>query len=311
MLELRSKAPPQSVLLILGAWFVARLAYAQDLTPRAYVITPLGSNAVTLTYSFFDGAVFADPTIPITDFKARYHAQALSYYHAFSFAGRSANVVGSLPYALGNFRATVAGVDSHVYRSGLADMRLRFSVNLRGARAMPVKEFVEWHERTTLGASLTVVAPTGQYDPARALNPGSHRLAVKPELGFSRSRRGWTVDRDGGVWFFAPNSRFFPGDSSRSQAPVGSGEVHLVRYLTRRFWLSGDANFWAGGRTTVNGNRNTDYQKNSRFGVTVAIPLDRHQSLKFGYSRGAYISIGGDYQNISMGWQYSWIHGLQ
>lgn len=311
MRETRSMAPPRLLLTIHAIWFLAEIAYAQDLTPRAYVITPIGSNAVTLSYSFFDGAVFADPSLPITDFKARYHAAVISFYHSFSFFGRSANVAGSLPYALGNFRATVAGSDERVYRSGLADTRLRFSVNLRGGRAMPLKEFAEWRERTVLGASLTVVAPAGQYDPARALNPGSHRLAVKPEAGFSRRRGAWTVDVYGGLWLFGPNSKFFPGASTRTQAPVEAGEIHLVRYLTRRCWFSADGNFWAGGRTTVNGIRNTDYQRNSRLGVSLAIPLDRHQSLKFSYSRGAYITIGGNYQNVSMAWQYSWIHGLR
>ena len=38
------------------------VAWGQDLAPRAYVITPLNSNAITLTYSYnagnllFDGA---------------------------------------------------------------------------------------------------------------------------------------------------------------------------------------------------------------------------------------------------------------
>jgi len=30
---------------------------AQDLAPRAYVITPLHSNAVTLSWAFFDGGL--------------------------------------------------------------------------------------------------------------------------------------------------------------------------------------------------------------------------------------------------------------
>jgi hypothetical protein len=38
---------------------------ARDLSPRAYVITPLHSNAVTLTYSFYDGSILLAGT-PIT-----------------------------------------------------------------------------------------------------------------------------------------------------------------------------------------------------------------------------------------------------
>ena len=49
-----------------------RFASAQDLVPRAYVIAPLGANAITISSSFFDGPVSTDPTIPVTDFKARF-----------------------------------------------------------------------------------------------------------------------------------------------------------------------------------------------------------------------------------------------
>jgi hypothetical protein len=38
------------------AWGVAR----RDLAPRAYVITPLNSNAITLTYSYYTGGLQCD-----------------------------------------------------------------------------------------------------------------------------------------------------------------------------------------------------------------------------------------------------------
>ena len=290
------------------AGLVAGVGQAQDLAPRAYLITPTGSNAVILSYSFFDGSVFTDPTLPIQDFKARYHAGVFSYYRAFNFFGRSANVTGSLPYALGNFQATVAGEENRVYRSGLADARVRLSVNLKGGPAMALSEFRAWQEKTVLGVSLTVVAPTGQYDPARVINPSIHRWSFKPELGISRRwHNRWALDLYGGAWFFTPNSQYFPGTNTRAQRPVGVGEVHLNYYVTPRFYTSFDGNFWTGGRTAVNGIDKADLQRNSRIGATVALPLNRHQTLKFSYSRGAYISIGGDYQNVSAGWGYSWI----
>ncbi len=175
---------------------------------------------------------------------------------------------------------------------------------------MKMREFAEWRERTTLGASLTAVVPSGQYDPGRLINNSVNRWAVKPEVGFSRRYGRWSLDLYGGVWFFAANRSFFPGDNVRRQAPVESGELHLVRYLTRRCWLSFDSNFWTGGRTTVSGSRKADYQRNSRAGATAAILLNRHQSIKVSYSKGTYISIGGDYHNLSLAWQYSWITGV-
>ena len=82
---------------------------AQDLSPRAYVITPLHANAVIMGYSFFHGNVLFEGAAPITGATGTYSVPSLSYYHSFSFLGRSANMNVSLPYAVGNFQGNVAG----------------------------------------------------------------------------------------------------------------------------------------------------------------------------------------------------------
>jgi hypothetical protein len=79
---------------------------AQDLSPRAYVITPLHSNAVILIWSFYDGSILLDGTAPITGATGTYYVPIFSYYHSSSFFGRSANITASLPYAVGNFQGT-------------------------------------------------------------------------------------------------------------------------------------------------------------------------------------------------------------
>jgi hypothetical protein len=70
---------------------------AQDLSPRAYVITPVHTNAIIVTYSFFHGSVLFDGAAPITGATGTYSVPILSYYHSFSFLGRSANMNASLP----------------------------------------------------------------------------------------------------------------------------------------------------------------------------------------------------------------------
>ena len=280
---------------------------AQELVPRAYLITPKGSNAITLSYSWNSGQVAFDPSVPIEDAKGRFQTQVLSYYHSFGVLRRSGNIVVSLPYAVGNFEATVVGVRNKAYRSGLADGRVRFSMNLRGGPAMRVREFLEWREKILIGASFTVVVPIGQNDPARAVNTGTNRWAVKPEMGLTKRWGRLAGEVYGGVWFFGTNPRFFPGQNRRSQHPMAAVESHLAYYFSRRLWASFDANFWGGGSSEINGVAKRDQQRASRVGVSAAIPVNRHQSFKAGYSRGAYISIGGDYQTLSLAWQYSWL----
>ena len=309
---------PRNVILLFSVSLFSILCFAQDLAPRAYVITPIHGNAVTLAYSFYDGGILFDNALPITGANGKNNVPTISYYHTFSFFGRSANVTGALPYTVAHFQGNVNGTEGKIYRSGLMDAVFRFSVNIKGGPAMSAKEFLAWRQKTLLGASLKVVAPTGQYDPTLLINPGQNRWAFKPEFGFSQRRGKWVIDGYGAVWFFTTNSEFFshnrmfPGINTQSQSPIGAFEGHLSHDLSRkvnpRFWVSLDGNFWFGGRTSLNGivNPNT-LQKNSRIGGTVSIPVSKHQSLKFSYNYGAYIRFGGNYHSLSAAWQYSWL----
>jgi hypothetical protein len=287
---------------------------AQDLSPRAYVITPVHSNAIILTWSFYDGSILFNGTAPITGATGTYNVSIFSYYHSFSFFGRSANLTGSLPYALGNFQGTVMGAGTQLYRSGLVDSAFRLSVNLKGGPAMPVQEFVKWQQKILLGVSLKVVAPTGQYDPTKLINWGANRWALKPEFGYSERWGHWVLDGYAGIWFFTKNpeffshNAFFPGAQSQSQKPIGAFEGHLSYDVKPHLWFSLDGNYWFGGKTSLNGLENPlTQEKSSRIGGTAAIPMSKHQTLKFSYNNGAYIRYGGNYQSVSVAWQYSWL----
>jgi hypothetical protein len=277
------------------------------MTPRAYLITPVGSNAVIGSYAWNQGDLLFDPSVPLEDAKGRFPLPILSFYHSYDFFGRSANIAVSLPYAIGRFDGNVAGSQHHVYRSGMVDMRIRAAFNIRGGRAMKVPEFVKWKEKTLVGVSITTVIPTGQVDPARVINTGTNRWAFRPDIGFSRRRGRWVGEVSGGVWFFSTNRHFYPGDAVRSQQPMGAIESHLAYYAKPRLWASFDVNFWGGGRSSVNGVSKDDRQTASRVGGTVSIPLSRHHSVKFSANRGAYVAIGGNYTTITGAWQYSWI----
>jgi len=122
------------------------------------------------------------------------------------------------------------------------------------------------------------------------------------------------LDGYGGVWFFTTNPEFFshnafvPGTQAQSQAPIGSFEGHLSYDIKPRLWVSLDGNFWYGGRVSLNGVEQPDTLRvGSRIGVTASIPLNKHQSLKVSYSDGAYVRYGGNFKNVSVGWQYSWL----
>jgi hypothetical protein len=286
------------------------LVRAQDLAPRAYVITPLHANAIITTYSFYHGSVLFDGAAPITGATGTYSVPIFAYYHSFSVLGRSANVIAALPYAVGNFEGNVAGQPHRLYRSGLLDFSSRVSVNLKGGPSMPVQDFSKWKQKTLLGVSLKVVAPTGQYDPAKLVNWGTNRWAFKPEFGYSQRWRNWFLDSYAGAWFYTTNPRYYspPVPKPQSERPIGAFEGHLSYDVKPRFWFSLDGNFWFGGVTSLNGVANPiTRQTSSRIGVTASVPLSKRQSVKVSYSSGDYIRFGGNYQNIAAGWQYSWL----
>ena len=134
---------------------------AQDLAPRAYVITPLHSNAVTLTYGFYSGSLLFNGAVPVTGTAGRPSVPVFTYYHSFGLLGRSSNISASIPYAIGTFDGNVTGSDMQIYRSGLLDTTFRMSVNLKGGPAMQLSEFSQWVEKSLMGISLKVVPPNG------------------------------------------------------------------------------------------------------------------------------------------------------
>src|SRR5215469_5473954 len=130
-------------LFVLLSWIL----WAQDLAPRAYVITPVNSNAVIFTYSFFDGGVNFNGAVPITNATGTFSIPIFSVYHSFGFFGRSANFTASLPYGVGTFQGELVGQHRQIYRSGLVDFSARFSVNLMGGPAMMPREFGKWKQK--------------------------------------------------------------------------------------------------------------------------------------------------------------------
>jgi hypothetical protein len=288
----------------------------QDLAPRAYTITPRGSNAITLSYIYNSGDLLFEGTVPITDASASLSIPAVVYYRAFSLFGRSANATAGLPYGVGTFEGNVLGEQQSAYRSGLFDTVFRLSVNLVGAPSMSLAQMRQWQQKLLLGASLKVVAPTGQYDSTKLINLGSNRWSFKPELGLSRRWGHWVLDAYAGAWLFTKNPEFFsrnayvPGVQSQTQEPIWVVETHLSYDFRPRLWVSIDGNFWRGGTTSVNGVENpATLQQNSRIGLTASFPITRRQAVKVGYAQGAYIRFGGNYRIVSAAWQYSWVSG--
>jgi len=174
-------------------------AFSQDLAPRAYTIAPVHSNAITIAGAHATGSILLDAVLPIPDSSGDSWASSVTYYHSMNFFGRYSNATVTLPYAVSDVQGTLNGIETTSHLSGLLGVDLRFSVNLLGGPAMDLAHFRKWKQKTVLGTSVVVIAPTGQYDPTKIINLGSNRWSFRPELGYSRRLANWVFDLYGGA----------------------------------------------------------------------------------------------------------------
>ena len=283
-------------------------AEAQDIEPRTYANTPVGLNFLLLGYAYTQGDVAFDPSTPIEDAELTAHSPFLAYARALDVWGRAGKLDVVLPFASVSGSATFAGQPRERDTAGLGDPRLRFSVLLYGAPALSLTEFQHYTPDLIVGASLAVTAPLGEYDSDKLVNIGTNRWSVKPELGVSKTLGPVTLELSASVAFYTDNDDFLGGQTLEKD-PLYALQAHVIYHTRRGVWAAVDATYYAGGRATIDGKRG-EQQENLRFGVTVAIPIDRRNSVKLYGSTGAIARTGGDFDTVGIAWQYRWGGGL-
>jgi Putative MetA-pathway of phenol degradation len=287
----------------LASLLISASAGAQDLEPRAYSPSPVGTTFIVISATRSAGGVFTDPSAPISNVEATLGILGLTCGRTFDLFGRQALLLGIVPVAWGEASGDVGEDKRTASRRGLADPRLRLSVILKGSPAMTPAEFAKAPRRTILGVSLTVAPPLGQYDSAKLVNLGANRWSVKPEIGLSYPAGRWTVDLYGAALLFSANDEYFPGSSVRRQDAIFAVQSHLSYTFARRYWIAVNGTWYSGGRSIIDGVDKEDLQRNTRLGATLAIPVGVRQSIKVAYSGGATTRIGADFRTVTVAWQ--------
>lgn len=295
--------------LVLALCGFAKYASAQDLEPRAYANTPVGINFLVGSYGYSEGGVVVDPSIPLENAAISLHTTVLAYARSFGAWDRSGKFDVILPYASLSGTADVAGLPVERAVSGWADPQIRVSINLYGAPARTLREAAGYRQNLIIGASLEVTAPAGQYDSQRLVNLGTNRWSIKPELGVSKAVDRWTFELATAATYYQENEDFF-GGQSREQAPIYSLQGSVIRSFESGIWAAASATYYTGGRTRLDGVRGDDLQENTRVGLTVAMPVNRNNSLKLYASTGVSTRTGSDFDAAGIAWQYRWGGGL-
>ena len=290
---------------VYGCLLHAGIASAQELEPRTYSASPIGTNFIDVGYTRLTGDVLTDPSLPISNVQATINTYALSYVRSFGVAGHSATLGIGLPYVDGSLSGNVIDAPTEIHRSGMADMKLRLGFMLIGSPALTPEEFARRTPTASLGVSLTISAPTGQYLPDRLVNISTNRWSFKPEIGISKPMGNWFFEASVGAYFFTTNDNFH-GGNVRSQDPLATAQLHGGYTFRPGLWVAADVGYVDGGATTLNGVSNADRQSNARYGLTVSAPLARGWQGKLALSNGLVTRIGGNYKSITLAVQYRW-----
>src|SRR5262249_32106829 len=145
--------------LVLVFLLIHGIAAAQELEPRAYSRSPVGTTFAAIAFGRSSGGVSFDPSVPLTDVHATLYSTGIGLGQTFPLLGRQALATISLPYAWGDVSGRINELSGTTHRSGTADIRARLSVNLYGSPALWPSEFAAVKKRSlVIGTSLTINA---------------------------------------------------------------------------------------------------------------------------------------------------------
>ena len=293
--------------LVALALLAAATAEAQELEPRAYTNTPVGMNFLVLGYAYTKGDVALDTSLPIEDGNIAVHSVFLAYVRSLDVWGRSGKLQLALPYAWLSGSTKVAGRPVSTEINGLGDPQAKFSLLLYGGPALSFEEFESYTPDLIVGASFAVTAPLGQYDSDRLVNIGTNRWSFKPEIGVAKTWGPVTLELAPSATFYTDNDDFLGRRLQRD--PLYAVQGHVVYHTRFGLWAALDATYYGGGRTTISGVEG-ESQSDVRVGGTLAIPINRYNSIKISASTGAYARVGGNFTTAAIAWQFRWGGGL-
>ncbi len=293
--------------IVFGAAF-RTLAYGQELEPRSYSNAPVGMNFLVSGYAYSEGNVATEPSLPISDVEIKTHTGILAYVRTLDLWGHSGKVELIAPFSWASGTGKFLGNQQKRSIRGLNDPRVRLSALLYGGPALTLQEFADYKPDLIIGASLQVFVPLGQYDDDKLFNLGTNRWTFKPEIGISKSFGPLTLELATAGSFYTNNDKFL-GDKTIKQNPLLSVQSHLVYNITPGIWAAFDAVYYTGSRSIVDGKRGESLE-NARLGLTLALPVNRYNSIKFYATKEIYSKSGSEYGLVGVAWQIRWGAGL-
>ena len=247
----------------------------------------------------------SDATSPIQGLQTTSSIFITGYARTFGLFGKLSRAQLLVPFTFLAGEAKVNGKDTTGARTGFADARFRFGINLLGSPAIGIAEFQRFKEETVLGVSFVVSVPMGQYYSEKLINLGTNRWGFKPEIGFSHRQGHWYFEAYTGIWLFTVNNEFLQVNTLE-QEPLFAFQTHVSYLFPSLKWVALNAGYATGGRSSLNDNQRNDEQRNLRLGATFSMPLGKRHSVKALLNTGVATRAGNDYTAFTLAYQYTW-----
>lgn len=280
--------------------------YAQFTEARTYAVAPVGINQLELTYARAHADASIDTSLEIVGAHFEQNEGVVSYTHNFGMLGQLAWVKMDVPFA--SVSGSVAGTSISGSTTGAGDSSLQFTALVKGGKALGAVEFATYKPTTTLALSVTVGAPTGEYDADKVLNLGSHRWSFKPEFAVSHPfgpEQKWEVDGYVNVYFFTDN-RTYHGAEILRQEPLPGLEGHISYDFTRSLWASLDLRYSFRGDTIVDGVNQNDAQESLIAGTEATWSPSSNHSLVISVAKALVYRNAPAETRVALKYVYHW-----
>src|SRR5215469_366546 len=259
--------------------------YAQFTEAHNYDNTPTGLNQVELAYAHTHANASIDTSLVVASAKFNVNQGSISYTRYFGFVHRLVWAEASVPIA--GLNGSVSGTMIQGSTTGSGDSSYTLAMLLKGGPALSIEQFADYKPTTTVGISLSIGAPTGQYNPNKLLNLGSDRWSFKPEIALSHPfgpEQNWQVDAYANAYFFTDNTSYHGAEILR-QEPLPAIEGHISYSLISSVWASLDTRYSFRGSTLVDGVNQNNSQHNFILGTELNVSLNRQNSFVFEFSK--------------------------
>ncbi|GGG44132.1 transporter [Bizionia arctica] len=280
--------------------------YSQDIEPKRWTSMPLGINVVGVGYGHVFGDIEFDPLLQAQNATVVVNQIALQYVRPFRIGKKQARIDVLIPYTFAKWEGLLNGVPEEVTRNGFADPRLRFSINFIGPNAMTPKELQEYLKEnpvyTTVGASLAITFPFGQYYGDKLLNIGGNSFVFRPQVGMVHNWNSWSYELTGSVYIYTNNNDFYI-DKTRKQDPLFAMQTHLTKHFKHRIWTALSFGYGLGGHSIVNRLPKNDERGNFLAGLSAGMPIFKKQAIKIAYGTTLTLKdVGANTNGFVFGW---------